>query len=148
MGRDGKPFIMWKFRTMVDCGSGLRSADAPLEQHRITPMGQLLRRVRLDELPNMFNVIAGDMSLVGPRPDAFEHAATYIGRVPLYNHRFAVRPGITGLAQVRGGYADDMRGVARKARYDNFYIRKASLRLELFIILSTISVVLSGFGSR
>jgi lipopolysaccharide/colanic/teichoic acid biosynthesis glycosyltransferase len=148
MGLDGKAFTMWKFRTMADNGTTARAADAPLEQHRITPLGRLLRRTKLDELPNILNVLTGDMSLIGPRPDAFEHSSEYLSRVPHYHKRFSVRPGITGLAQVRGGYADNHRAVERKVRYDIFYIQNSSLRLEMSVIASTFAVVFSGFGQR
>jgi len=148
MGRDGKAFTMMKFRTMTDNGMTVRAADAPLDDHRITPLGQLLRRTKLDELPNILNILTGDMSLVGPRPDAFEHATEYLARVPHYRKRFCVRPGITGLAQVRGGYADNLRAVHRKARYDSYYIKNRSFQLEMSIIASTFGVVFSGFGQR
>lgn len=148
MGRDGRAFTIWKFRTMTENGSSVRCADAPLESHRITSLGRLLRRTKLDELPNVLNILLGDMSLVGPRPDAIEHAAVYIGSVPHYHKRFSVRPGITGLAQVRGGYADSPSAVCRKARYDSFYIQNRSFLLELFIIASTFGVVFSGLGQR
>lgn len=148
MGRDGKAFTMWKFRTMVDNGTKVRDANAPLDAHRITSLGRLMRRTKLDELPNILNILSGDMSLVGPRPDAFEHASEYMARVPHYRRRFAVRPGITGLAQVRYGYADNTRAVRRKARYDMFYIKHSSFRLEMHVILATFAVVLSGFGQR
>jgi lipopolysaccharide/colanic/teichoic acid biosynthesis glycosyltransferase len=148
MGQDGRPFVMWKFRTMTDNGTALRAADAPLDEDRITPLGRLLRRTKLDELPNILNVLKGDMSLVGPRPDAFAHATEYLVRVPHYGKRFTVRPGITGLAQVRGGYADNPRAVQRKARYDVFYIRNRNLRLEMYVISSTFGVIFSGFGQR
>jgi lipopolysaccharide/colanic/teichoic acid biosynthesis glycosyltransferase len=148
MGQDGKAFTMWKFRTMTDSGATLRAADAPLDEDRITPLGRLLRRTKLDEVPNIINVFKGDMSLVGPRPDAFEHAIQYLDRVPHYPKRLAVRPGITGLAQVRGGYADNPRAVQRKVRYDRFYIRKSSFMLDLRVIALTFGVVLSGFGQR
>ncbi|MEW9920354.1 sugar transferase [Marimonas sp. MJW-29] len=148
MGRAGEPFKMWKFRTMIENGGTVRAANAPLEEHRITRLGRLLRRTKIDELPNILNIFTGDMSLVGPRPDAYAHATEYIGRIPRYRMRYAVRPGITGLAQVRGGYADTSGGVKRKAHYDSFYIRHRSIKLELYIIVSTIRVVFSGFGQR
>lgn len=148
MGLNGKAFTMWKFRTMKDNGVSLRAANAPLDEDRITSLGRLMRRTKLDELPNILNILTGDMSLVGPRPDAFQHATEYLFVVPHYRKRFTVRPGITGLAQVRGGYADDMRSVKRKARYDMFYIKNRSVRLELAVIASTFGVVFSGFGQK
>lgn len=148
MGRNGKSFTMWKFRTMTDNGAAVRDANAPLDEDRITALGRLLRRSKLDELPNILNILTGDMSLVGPRPDAFEHATEYALSVPRYRKRFSVRPGITGLAQVRGGYADSLRSIRRKAHYDSYYIRNRSIPLDLMIISATFAVVLSGFGQR
>jgi lipopolysaccharide/colanic/teichoic acid biosynthesis glycosyltransferase len=148
MGQDGRAFTIWKFRTMTDDVGTLRAADAPLDEHRITPLGGLLRRTKLDEVPNILNIIKGDMSLVGPRPDAFEHATEYLARVPHYRKRLAARPGLTGLAQVRGGYADNPRAVQRKVSYDRFYIEKSSFLLELYVITLTFGVVFSGYGQR
>lgn len=148
MGRNGKAFTMWKFRTMLDNGATVRDANAPLDTDRITSLGRLLRRSKLDELPNILNILTGDMSLVGPRPDAFEHATEYALSIPRYRKRFTVRPGITGLAQVRGGYADNIRSIRRKAHYDSYYIRHRSILFELAIIVATVKVVLSGFGQR
>lgn len=148
MGRGGKEFKIWKFRTMTGNGGTVRAANAPLDKHRITPLGLLLRRSKLDEVPNILNIFTGDMSLVGPRPDAFGHATEYLAGVPRYSARFGVRPGITGLAQVRGGYADSSRAVKRKAHYDKYYVKNRSLRLEMWIIAATVKVVFSGLGQR
>lgn len=148
MGYGGRSFRVWKFRTMTACNSPIRAHDAPLEHHRITPLGRFLRRSRIDELPNAFNIIAGDMSLVGPRPDASGHARIYARNVRHYSARFAVRPGITGLAQVRSGYVDNLKGVARKARHDKIYIDRMGLMLDLHILWCTIGVVLFGRGAR
>ncbi|MGR3607974.1 MAG: sugar transferase [Sulfitobacter sp.] len=148
MGQNGKAFTIWKFRTMTADAAVVRSASAPLDEHRITPLGRLLRRTKLDEVPNILNIIAGDMSLVGPRPDAFEHASEYLLGVPHYRKRLSVRPGLTGLAQVRGGYADNPRAIQRKVKYDRFYIRNSSIYLDLYVIALTFGVVFSGFGQR
>merc|ERR1711964_417811 len=148
MGQNGKAFTIWKFRMMTADAAVVRSASAPLDEHRITPLGRLLRRTKLDEVPNILNIIAGDMSLVGPRPDAFEHASEYLLGVPHYRKRLSVRPGLTGLAQVRGGYADNPRAVQRKVKYDRFYIRNSSIYLDLYVIALTFGVVFSGFGQR
>lgn len=148
MGRNGRPFMVTKFRTMIADPAGLRAHDAPLEKHRITPLGAVLRRFRIDELPNFLNVLAGDMSLIGPRPDAFDHARIYAATIPRYRLRYRAKPGITGLAQVRAGYADTKRAVYRKARYDSFYVCNPTIALELLIFLETFRVIRDGFGAK
>lgn len=148
MGLGGKRFTLWKFRTMVSDNERIRSADDPVEASRITPLGRIMRRLRIDELPNFFNVLSGDMCLVGPRPDTFGHAEEYIRSVPYYCKRFRVKPGITGLAQVRGGYADSPSAVRRKARLDHFYVRRSSGRLDAYVIAKTLAVIATGFGAK
>ena len=148
MGQGGKPFVMWKFRTMRPDAAGVRNVGSRVEDERITPLGHFLRRSRLDELPNFINVLKGEMSLVGPRPEAWEHAVAYIGNLPGYHLRFSVRPGITGLAQVRVGYAEDDQTVRAKSHYDRVYIRRANIPMELHVIFRTIAVMLTGFGAR
>ncbi|MEM8550692.1 MAG: sugar transferase, partial [Verrucomicrobiota bacterium] len=125
-----------------------RGHHDPVEQHRITPLGGLLRKLRIDELPNFFNVLSGDMSLVGPRPDDLEHAKKYAETVPYYSERTRVKPGITGVAQVRMGYAADEGEVRRKARYDRMYVRRSCGRLDLSVIAATFAVMVTGFGAR
>mgnify|MGYP001072639295 CR=1 FL=1 len=148
MGLGGKKIRLWKFRSMTGCSSDLRSCDDPLETHRITRLGRLLRISRLDELPNFLNVLAGDMCTVGPRPDAWSHARNHILAIPHYSGRFRVRPGITGLAQVRGGYADNPRATERKARFDRIYIERSGMRLDFYIMARTFRVIATGFGAR
>ncbi len=148
MGRHGDVFMVWKFRTMRADPDAARGPDDPLERHRITPLGRWLRRTRIDELPQLWNVLKGDMSLVGPRPDLLEHARAYVELVPRYNDRHQVRPGLSGLAQVRMGYAEGLALTARKARLDMIYIRRASWRLEWMILRRTIAVILTGFGAH
>lgn len=148
MGKDCSSFHMWKFRTMLASPVAVRSHDAPLDRHRITRLGALLRKSRLDELPNLINVLRGEMALVGPRPDAWEHSTAYIRTIPFYDRRFAVLPGITGLAQVRSGYADDYQSVCRKARLDAIYVRNRSLRMDAGIVMATVVVMITGFGAR
>lgn len=148
MGLRGRRFSMWKFRTMLPAATNVRAHDAPLEEDRITKLGRVMRKSRIDELPNIINVLSGEMSLVGPRPDAYSHASEYIRSVPNYHYRLRVRPGITGLAQVRGGYADTPEAILRKARLDRFYVERSCGRMDLYIIWRTIYVMLTGFGAR
>ena len=150
MGQDGKRFKVLKFRTMAphENGTAERQANDPLEHHRISRFGRALRRLRIDELPNFWNVARGEMSLIGPRPDTWEHAEEYWRKVPYYRNRFKALPGITGLAQIRGGYADNPRAIQRKARFDHHYVHNWSLRLELYVIWRTIVVIFSGFGAK
>lgn len=149
MGMWGKPFTMWKFRTMFECtGREERGPTAPLEEDRITPLGRFLRRSRIDELPNFLSVLTNDMSLVGPRPDLWDHAQWFSANIPFYKYRVRVRPGITGLAQIRGGYADQLISINRKARYDYYYIRHSSARMDLYILLRTFSVMIFGTGAK
>ncbi|MCU4653748.1 sugar transferase [Roseibacterium sp. SDUM158016] len=148
MGRGGVPFQIWKFRTMAPANGARRRHDEGVEEDRISRLGGVLRKSRLDELPNFINVLRGDMSVIGPRPDIVEHALAFSVSVPRYRDRFRVKPGITGLAQVRHGYADNASAVRRKARNDAIYIERGSIGMDLAIIARTVQVMLTGFGAR
>ncbi|GMG82325.1 hypothetical protein LNKW23_15380 [Paralimibaculum aggregatum] len=152
MGRNCKRFTIVKFRTMSagqpEGGPAPRGPDDPVEDERITPLGRMLRRARIDELPQFFNVLSGDMSVIGPRPDVWDHAIHYLDSVPGYRARHTLRPGITGLAQVRGGYAEGIRATVQKTREDLAYIDGLSPRMELYILLRTVQVVFTGKGAR
>jgi lipopolysaccharide/colanic/teichoic acid biosynthesis glycosyltransferase len=150
LGRHRTPFRMIKFRTMTRCpdGTEVRAHDHGLEHHRITPFGRFLRTSRLDELPNFLNVLKGEMSVIGPRPDAAGHAAQYLETIPHYAFRYLVRPGITGLAQVEMGYAEGVDDTARKAHYDQLYVETSCGRLDVWIAWRTIFVMLTGHGAR
>lgn len=148
MGMGGKRFKMWKFRSMTEAAQEARPADARVEENRITPLGSILRKYRIDELPNFFNVFLGQMSLVGPRPDAWDHSTQYVSSIARYSDRFRVRPGITGLAQVYIGYADTTGAIRHKAYLDKIYVRKSQIKLDLWIMWRTVKVVLTGFGAR
>lgn len=147
-GHNRRPFHMFKFRTMRPETSAARGALDDIEDHRITPLGRVLRRLRIDELPNFLNVARGEMSVIGPRPDAAHHASIYVDQIPHYADRFRVRPGITGLAQVVTGYAEGLEATSIKARYDQHYVHSCSLRLDLHIAWRTVGVILSGFGAK
>jgi lipopolysaccharide/colanic/teichoic acid biosynthesis glycosyltransferase len=146
MGQDCKPFRAIKFRSMVEVDAVARRADDPLEHDRITPLGMLLRKSRLDELPQILNVLVGQMSLIGPRPDFYDHAIVYLDVVPGYRERHAMKPGISGLAQTELGYIEGLAATERKAAVDIYYIRNASLRLDLWVFWRTLCVVLGRGG--
>lgn len=144
MGKDCRAFNAIKFRSMT---SGTeRSANGTLETNRITPLGRLIRACRIDELPQALNILLGDMSLIGPRPDFLPHAQEYLTTVPGYRTRYSVRPGLTGLAQVSLGYIDTLDGVRSKVAADLAYIGDMSVWNEMTILTKTVGVVLRGEG--
>lgn len=147
VGRDGKVFTIYKFRTMAEAPANASTLICANEG-RITRLGSILRKFRIDELPNFINVLLGDMNVVGPRPDAVEQAEVYVDTVYGYRERFDVKPGITGLAQVVHGYAACEDSTRKKARYDRFYVRHQGIRLDAFVVVRTLQVMLTGFGSR
>lgn len=147
MGQDCVPFRAYKFRSMLCAKDIDRGAFDDLEVSRITPLGRFLRKCRLDELPQVFNVLAGDMSLIGPRPDFLDHACIYVETVPGYRARHHVKPGITGLAQTEVGYVDGRDGLERKVSADLAYIENRSIRLDLWISWRTVVTVFGGKGS-
>lgn len=148
MGKHRKPFRMYKFRSMTTAPVASRGHDEGLELARITTLGRFIRKHRIDELPNIINVLKGEMSVIGPRPDAWSHARHYCRTVPGYARRFGVRPGITGLAQVEAGYAEGHDATARKAALDARYIRAYGFRQEARIVVKTVGVVLTGDGAQ
>lgn len=148
IGQFGQPFRMWKFRTMRVSSVESRDPNVALEEHRITILGRVLRRSRLDEVPNLINVLRGEMSVIGPRPDAASHAAYYSGAIVGYARRHRVKPGLTGLAQVEQGYVEDENATAVKAKYDNLYVQRSCGRMDIYILYRTIGVVLGGFGAK
>ncbi|UWQ77557.1 sugar transferase [Leisingera sp. M658] len=141
MGRGCRPFTAYKFRTMRPAPEIRRTADCPLEEERITPLGRFLRRVRLDELPQIINVFRGEMSLIGPRPDYIGHARRFLSDVPGYQERHAVRPGISGWAQVELGYIEGVDATRNKVRADLHYIANAGFAMEARIVWRTLSVI-------
>lgn len=145
VGRDFRPFTLYKFRTMVKDAEAEGAVFADANDPRVTPVGRGLRRSRLDELPQFFNVLKGDMSIVGPRPERPEFVEDFMRGDPLYRERFRVRPGITGLAQVSASYATSP---GAKLRFDLMYIHHESIGLDLRIILQTLKVILTGRGAH
>jgi putative colanic acid biosynthesis UDP-glucose lipid carrier transferase len=143
-GLDGREIQVFKFRTMTVCEDGLRVMQAARNDRRVTPVGRHLRRWSLDELPQLFNVLAGTMSLVGPRPHAVAHNEEYRKLIKRYMVRHKVLPGITGLAQVRGCRGETARVEDMEARvmFDLEYMRNWSPLLDLQILVATVFVVL------
>jgi lipopolysaccharide/colanic/teichoic acid biosynthesis glycosyltransferase len=127
--------------------------DAPAqfageEDPRITRVGRFIRKYRIDELPQFFNVLKGDMSLIGPRPEQPEFVERFDEELPFYIYRHVVKPGITGWAQVRQGYAANVDQTREKIEYDFYYIKHCSLFLDIFILLLTVRTMCTGFGAR
>jgi lipopolysaccharide/colanic/teichoic acid biosynthesis glycosyltransferase len=145
----GRPFRIYKFRTMYHrSGPHGRQVWTRPNDRRVTPVGRLLRLYRLDELPQVINVMKGEMNVVGPRPEQPEIFARLRERFERYPERQRVLPGITGLAQVRCGYGGSMADVERKLGFDLEYVEARSVRTDLRILLKTLPVVLSGRGAR
>ncbi len=149
VGEGEKTFILYKFRSMVD---GAEKESGPVwsksGDSRITRVGRLLRKTRLDEIPQLFNVMFGTMSFIGPRPERAFFVESLRKQIPYYSERHCLKPGITGWAQVRYQYGDSMEDSIEKLRYDLYYIKYQSLSLDLLIVLDTIKVILSGRGGR
>jgi exopolysaccharide biosynthesis polyprenyl glycosylphosphotransferase len=149
LGERGRAFQMYKFRTMVRQAEPDGTARWAQERDpRVTTIGRFLRRTRLDELPQLWNVLRGDMSIVGPRPERPEFVRVLENEVPFWNRRLLVKPGITGWAQVRGGYAADHDATIQKLSYDLWYVRHRTLLLDFAICAKTILTVVSGAGAR
>jgi len=145
-GRNGRPFGLLKFRTMHPCDEP-RSEWVSDNVDRITRIGHYLRRFRLDELPQLVNVVRGDMNLVGPRPHPVTNQAVFMEKIAYYGLRSTVRPGVTGWAQIRYGYANNLAEETEKMRYDLYYIKNRSLWLDVRIMLETVATVLFGHGA-
>lgn len=143
VGKGGKAFQMFKFRSMIPAAEkGSGAVWAREDDDRITPVGRFLRLSRLDELPQFWNVLKGEMSLIGPRPERPEFVSQLIEEVPFYQARHAVRPGLTGWAQVRYRYGCSVKDALVKLQYDLYYIKRQSVYLELSIMVKTVTVVL------
>ena len=146
MGKDCRVFTAIKFRTMVPIKEITRKYDEPIETNRITVFGKILRKSRIDELPQILNVLKGEMSLIGPRPDYYIHALEYLKNVKGYRERHIIRPGITGLSQIRLGYAEGLEATAKKVSIDNHYIQNVGYITELKIFVITIITIIRGAG--
>jgi exopolysaccharide biosynthesis polyprenyl glycosylphosphotransferase len=149
VGLDGRPFLLYKFRSMRD---GAEHETGPVwaavDDARVTRLGRLIRRFRIDELPQLFNVLRGDMSLVGPRAERPEMVAELSRKLPLFDYRHSVRPGLTGWAQICWPYGASLDDARDKLCYDLYYIKNWSLVFDLQIIIQTPKVMLFGRGAR
>jgi lipopolysaccharide/colanic/teichoic acid biosynthesis glycosyltransferase len=149
VGQHGETFTLFKFRTMKN-GSDQDDNHRPAEKGdgRFTRLGKLLRRTRLDELPQLFNILCGNMHFVGPRPFVPDQERECLESIPFYNQRWAVKPGATGWAQINRGYNVTLEDNRDKLAYDLFYIKNISVGLDLLILFSTIKILLLGRGSQ
>jgi lipopolysaccharide/colanic/teichoic acid biosynthesis glycosyltransferase len=145
VGKAGRCFTILKFRTMRD-GEGLPSEWTQADDPRVTPFGRFLRRTHLDELPQVVNVVRGDLSIVGPRPEQPRYVEELLDKLPFYNLRHLVRPGLTGWAQVKYGYAGDERDALEKLQYEFWYLRNQGLLLDARIIGRTVRSVIGTEG--
>jgi sugar transferase (PEP-CTERM system associated) len=149
VGAHGKTFTIHKFRTMrIDAEANTGAVWATANDSRIFPLGRLLRKTRLDELPQLWNVLCGEMSLVGPRPERPEFVSQLEKQIPFYGQRHVVKPGVTGWAQVRYSYGASVEDAMEKLQYDLFYIKNQSLVLDLAVILHTIKIVVRRRGAQ
>ena len=147
-GEGGRLFVILKFRTMVEDAETGTAVWASENDPRITPVGRILRKLRLDELPQLWNVLRGEMSVVGPRPERPEYHDLLRQEIPFWSRRHLIKPGITGWAQIHLAYTDDVSSAASKLAYDLYYLKHRTLGLDFVILFRTIGVVLTGSGAR
>ena len=147
-----RPFTVYKFRTMArdkpDAADQRTGAITRDNDPRITRVGRYLRRYRIDELPQLFNIVRGEMSLIGPRPEALPLAEWYEKEIPFYHYRHIIKPGITGWAQVNQGHVSDVSEVTRKLHLDFYYVKHFSFWLDVYITLKTLRVMMRGQGAK
>ena len=143
----GRPFTIYKFRTMRNDAEKNGAQFAQEGDARITPIGHLLRRTRIDELPQLWNILKGDMSMIGPRPERPEFMIKLQGQIPNFMERLGLKPGLTGIAQVVNGYDNELEGFRRKVSYDLLYLQNCCVRNDLKILFRTIRVVITGEGA-
>jgi exopolysaccharide biosynthesis polyprenyl glycosylphosphotransferase len=148
-GLHGETFTLFKFRSMaLDAEAGGRPQWAQKRDPRITRIGAFLRASRIDELPQLFNVLRGEMSMIGPRPERPIFVEELAKVIPFYNHRTYVKPGLTGWAQVNYPYGASVEDAREKLAYDLYYVKNRGVLLDMVILLSTVRVILFGEGAR
>lgn len=151
MGYRGQTFTIFKFRSMRDAppeGAGTDGDMTLADDARITGVGQFIRKTRIDELPQIFNILLGHMSWIGPRPETLRLAAWYDSELPFYRYRHIVRPGITGWAQVKQGHVTSVADVRDKLQFDFYYVKNFSIWLDALICIHTVRVILTGHGAK
>lgn len=148
VGRSGKEFNMIKLRSMRTDSEVNGAQFAGEDDPRITRIGRIIRKIRIDEIPQFINVLKGDMALIGPRPEQKAFVQEFEEKIPLYTLRHIVKPGITGWAQVTHGYADNEESTREKLAYDFYYVKNLSLWLDATVVVKTVKTMLSGFGAR
>jgi exopolysaccharide biosynthesis polyprenyl glycosylphosphotransferase len=148
VGQGNKRFVMYKFRSMYVDNKERVAKFASEEDPRVTRVGRIIRQLRIDELPQLINVLNAEMSLIGPRPEQPAFVQRFDEIIPFYCYRHVVKPGITGWAQVRHGYAASTDETQVKIEHDFYYIKNCSLYLDLLIVFLTVKTMLTGFGAR
>ena len=156
MGFQGRPFVVYKFRSMqsltaeeIASAKENTALDMTGENDpRITKLGRILRKTRIDEIPQLLNVLKGEMSLIGPRPETLNLSQWYEEEIPFYRYRHIVRPGITGWAQVNQGHVTSVEDVREKMKYDLYYIKHFSIWLDFVILIQTIKIVFTHKGAK
>ena len=151
MGYRGQPFMLYKFRSMrveSDTRADTNRDMTKNDDDRITKIGRFIRKTRIDELPQVWNILLGQMSWIGPRPETIKLSEWYEQEIPFYRYRHIVRPGITGWAQVRQGHVTSVDDVCRKLEYDFYYVKHFSLWTDILIVIQTVKVMATGFGAR
>ena len=151
MGYRGRPFTLYKFRSMRAESETRASTDRDMTKNdddRITKIGRFIRKTRIDELPQLWNILLGQMSWIGPRPETIKLSEWYEKEIPFYRYRHIVRPGITGWAQVKQGHVTSVEDVNRKLEYDFYYVKHFSIWTDVLIVIQTVRVILTGFGAR
>ena len=148
IGQGGREFTIYKFRSMAQNSEANGAQLAQIGDARVTRVGKFIRKTRLDELPQFWNILRGDMSLIGPRPEQRVFVEQFNDSIPFYNYRHIVKPGLSGWAQVTQGYAGNEDETQIKLEHDFYYIKHFSLSLDILIIFKTIKTILTGFGAR
>jgi exopolysaccharide biosynthesis polyprenyl glycosylphosphotransferase len=148
VGLRGRLFTLYKFRTMREDAEAQGAVWAAKDDSRVTPVGRFLRKTRLDEIPQLWNVLRGEMAFVGPRPERPEFVQWLSQEIPFYHLRHMIRPGITGWAQVRYRYGASLEETKRKLEYDLYYVKHLSIGLDLMIMFETVKTILLRRGSQ